>query len=46
MSNLPTWLDMKYCIDRFRPLKNRKWIPRQMIDSWQTFTRGSCVRKA
>ena len=27
MSNLPTWLDVKYCTDRFRPLKNRKWIP-------------------
>ena len=33
----------------YRPSQSRKWITqdnRHMINSWQTITRGGCVRKA
>ena len=45
MSYLPTWLDMKYCTDISDHCRTAN-VNRQMINLWQTITRGDCERKA
>ena len=45
MSYLPTWLDMKYCTDISDHCRTVN-VNRQMINLWQTITRGDFVRKA
>ena len=45
MSCLPTWLDMKYCTDISDHCRTVN-VNRQMINLWQTITRGEYVSKA